>query len=116
MHKKPATTVKMSAPDPSRLLDPAIFENLKAKIEEEQQIRDELTQIVQRLERAVSYAQGILSRVHSTPPSECASPRPRTHPGSYIKLFTVACAQLTGMQTQSFCHRERKLSMKKSLS
>jgi predicted translin family RNA/ssDNA-binding protein len=55
------------APADTPLLDPAIFSHLKDKIEEETQVRDALTQIVQRLERAVAAAQGLLSRVHSTP-------------------------------------------------
>lgn len=55
----------------SRLLDPAIFDFLKSKIDEDQQVRDELTQIIQRLERANSFAQGLLSRVHGTPRSQC---------------------------------------------
>ncbi|PNY27649.1 Translin [Tolypocladium capitatum] len=55
----------MSAQTP--FLDPSIFANLDARIEEETQVRDTLTQIVQRLERAVAAAQGLLSRVHSTP-------------------------------------------------
>ncbi|KAH6604566.1 translin family [Trichoderma cornu-damae] len=58
----------MSAPPPS-LLDPSIFTSLEAKLEEETQVRDTLSQIVQRLERAVATAQGLLSRVHSTPRS-----------------------------------------------
>ncbi|KAL7926072.1 Translin [Trichoderma austrokoningii] len=49
------------------LLDPSIFSSLEAKLEEETQVRDTLSQIVQRLERAVATAQGLLSRVHSTP-------------------------------------------------
>ncbi|CAM1500641.1 Fc.00g098030.m01.CDS01 [Cosmosporella sp. VM-42] len=49
------------------LLDPAIFAHLKEKLEEETSVRDTLTQIIQRLERAVSGAQGLLSRVHGTP-------------------------------------------------
>ncbi|KAM0485420.1 hypothetical protein ACHAPX_001406 [Trichoderma viride] len=56
----------MSAPPPS-LLDPSIFSSLEAKLEEETQVRDTLSQIVQRLDRAVATAQGLLSRVHSTP-------------------------------------------------
>ncbi|KAH6986200.1 Translin [Ilyonectria sp. MPI-CAGE-AT-0026] len=55
----------MSADTP--LLDPAIFAHLKDKLEEETQVRDTLTQIVQRLERAVAATQGLLSRIHSTP-------------------------------------------------
>ncbi|KAH7358068.1 translin [Plectosphaerella cucumerina] len=57
----------------SRLLDPAIFDFLKSRIEEDQQVRDDLTQIVQKLERATSHAQGLLSRVHGTPRSQYAS-------------------------------------------
>lgn len=61
------------------LLDPAIFNHLKDKLEEETQIRDALTQIIQRLERAVAAAQGILSRVHSTPRARCeCSSHPKT--------------------------------------
>ncbi|KAH8124127.1 uncharacterized protein TrAFT101_006189 [Trichoderma asperellum] len=58
----------MSAP-PHSLLDPSIFASLESKLEEETQVRDTLSQIVQRLERAVATAQGLLSRVHSTPRS-----------------------------------------------
>jgi hypothetical protein len=55
----------------SSLLDPSIFSYLESKLEEETQVRDALTQIVQRLERSVASAQGLLSRVHSTPRSRC---------------------------------------------
>ncbi|KAL6864070.1 Translin [Trichoderma novae-zelandiae] len=58
----------MSAPLPT-LLDPSIFASLEAKLEEETQIRDAIAQLVQRLERSVATAQGLLSRVHSTPRS-----------------------------------------------
>lgn len=53
------------------VLDPAIFSFLKNSLEEETQVRDTLTQIVQRLDRAVAIAQGHLSRVHSTPRAKC---------------------------------------------
>lgn len=53
------------------LLDPSIFSHLQEKLEEETSVRDTLTQIVQRLERAVVTAQGLLSRVHSTPRARC---------------------------------------------
>ncbi|KAF4455717.1 hypothetical protein F53441_2012 [Fusarium austroafricanum] len=49
------------------LLDPSIFSHLQEKLDEETSVRDNLTQIIQRLERAVATAQGLLSRVHSTP-------------------------------------------------
>lgn len=55
------------------MIDPQIFEHLKAKIDEDTQARDELTQIIQKLERDVSYTQGLLSRVHSTPRAACES-------------------------------------------
>lgn len=60
----------MSAPPPA-LLDPSIFASLEAKLEEETQIRDTLSQLIQRLDRVVATAQGLLSRVHSTPRSRC---------------------------------------------
>lgn len=61
----------------SGMIDPQIFEHLKAKIDEETQAKDELNQIVQRLERDVSYTQGVLSRVHSTPRSSYSSLLPQ---------------------------------------
>ena len=61
----------MSDPTSSRLLDPQIFESLKAKLDEETQVREDLTQIVRKLEAAVSYAQGLLSRIHATPRANC---------------------------------------------
>ncbi|EFY86937.1 Translin-1 [Metarhizium acridum] len=51
----------------SSLLDPSIFSYLESKLEEETEVRDTLTQIVQKLERSVASAQALLSRVHSTP-------------------------------------------------
>ncbi|KAM6528756.1 Translin-1 [Fusarium falciforme] len=59
----------MSSDNP--LLDPSIFAHLQEKIDEETRVRDNLTQIIQRLERAVATAQGLLSRVHSTPRARC---------------------------------------------
>ncbi|OAA33283.1 Translin family protein [Moelleriella libera RCEF 2490] len=49
------------------LLDPSIFADLESKIDEEAQVRDALTQIVQKLQRTVALAQALLARVHSTP-------------------------------------------------
>jgi len=53
------------------MIDPQIFEQLKAKIDEDQKAREDLNQATQKLERDVSYAQGILSRIHATPRSRC---------------------------------------------
>jgi len=55
------------------MIDPQIFDQLKSKLEEETQVRRDLSLIVEELEREVSYAQGVLSRVHSTPRADCAS-------------------------------------------
>ncbi|KAM3502858.1 hypothetical protein MY11210_008933 [Beauveria gryllotalpidicola] len=55
------------------LLDPSIFSSLESKLEEETRIRDALTQILQRLERSVGAAQGLLTKVHSTPRASCPS-------------------------------------------
>ncbi|KAF5021345.1 hypothetical protein F66182_6613 [Fusarium sp. NRRL 66182] len=55
------------------LLDPSIFSHLQEKLDEETSVRDNLTQIIQRLERAVATAQGLLSRVHSTPRARYAA-------------------------------------------
>lgn len=65
---------KMTEAPNSRLLDPKIFEYLKTKIDEDQQVRDALSQIIQRLDRANSHVQGLLSRVHATPRSQCELP------------------------------------------
>lgn len=64
----------MAADAPSSLLDPTIFSDLEAKLEEETIVRDSLSQIIQRLDRAVSLSQGLLSKVHGTPRSNCTLP------------------------------------------
>lgn len=55
------------------MIDPQIFDQLKSKLEEETQVRRDLSLIVEELEREVSYAQGVLSRVHSTPRADYPS-------------------------------------------
>lgn len=55
------------------MIDPALFEHLKSRIEEDLKAREDLSQITQLLERDVAFAQGVLSRVHSTPRSQCES-------------------------------------------
>lgn len=57
----------------SGMIDPQIFEHLKSKIDEDTKARDDLNQIIQKLERDSSYTQGLLSRVHSTPRSHYAN-------------------------------------------
>ena len=53
------------------LIDPALFEQLKTKIEEDTEIRKELDKIIDDLSQHVSFTQGLLSRIHSTPRSKC---------------------------------------------
>ncbi|KAH8695568.1 putative recombination hotspot-binding protein [Talaromyces proteolyticus] len=49
------------------MIDPAIFESLQAKIDEESAVIDELHDIVQALAKKGRTTQAILSRAHSTP-------------------------------------------------
>jgi hypothetical protein len=53
------------------MIDPALFDQLKTKIEEDTSVRKELDQILDDLNQHVSYTQGVLSRIHSTPRSKC---------------------------------------------
>ncbi|OKL62366.1 hypothetical protein UA08_02270 [Talaromyces atroroseus] len=55
------------------MIDPAIFENLQTKIDEETFVRDELHEIVQTLARKGRTTQAILSRAHSTPTRDLKS-------------------------------------------
>lgn len=54
----------------STMIDPKIFESLKAKAEEETKVSEELSLRTKTLDRDVSYAQGLLTRIHSTPKSK----------------------------------------------
>ncbi|CAK7216047.1 Translin-1 [Sporothrix curviconia] len=49
------------------MINPRVFESLKAKAEKDLAVRAQLDGIIETLERNVAYAQGVLSRVHSTP-------------------------------------------------
>ena len=55
------------------LIDPALFDQLKAKIEEDTDIRKGLDQILDDLNQHVSSTQGLQTRIHSTPRSKCRS-------------------------------------------
>lgn len=74
----------------SGMIDPQIFEHLKAKIDEETQTKDELNQMVQTLERHVSYTQGLLSRVHSTTRSSYSSLLPQVEAAIATEIQDVA--------------------------
>jgi hypothetical protein len=52
------------------MVDPQIFEDLQAKIDEDTQVKEQLRTILQILERQGRTAQSILSRAHSTPTSK----------------------------------------------
>lgn len=62
----------MASDNGSNMIDPAIFEYLKAHGEEEIQVGDKLHQITTTLNRHISTCQGFLSRIHSTPSSKLA--------------------------------------------
>jgi len=49
------------------MVDPAIFEYLQSKIDEDSQVREELKNILQVLEKQGRSTQSILARTHSTP-------------------------------------------------
>ncbi|KAJ2904228.1 hypothetical protein MKZ38_008558 [Zalerion maritima] len=49
------------------MIDPRIFESLKAKAEEETKVSEELGVKAKALDRDISFAQGLLTRIHSTP-------------------------------------------------
>ncbi|MCJ1272368.1 hypothetical protein MMC21_000154 [Puttea exsequens] len=52
------------------MVSPAIFEQLQAKLDEDGQVRDDLRNIVQLMERQDRTTTSILSRTHSIPQSE----------------------------------------------
>ncbi|KAI1812931.1 putative sequence-specific DNA binding protein [Poronia punctata] len=58
------------ASDGNNMIDPAIFEYLKAHGEEEVEVGERLHQVTATLNRHVSACQGLLSRIHSTPTSK----------------------------------------------
>ena len=55
----------------SNMIDPKIFDELKAKLEEETAVRKKVKDQVDDIELMVAYIQGLLSKVHSTPRSGC---------------------------------------------
>ncbi|KAK3299137.1 Translin [Chaetomium fimeti] len=55
------------------MIDPTLFDELKTKIEEDTSVRKDLDQILDDLNQQVSFTQGVLSRIHSTPRSKYAT-------------------------------------------
>ncbi|KAK4191589.1 Translin [Podospora australis] len=72
------------------MIDPALFDQLKAKIEEDATVRKELDQIVDELNQHVSFTQGILSRIHSTPRSKYPSLAPQITQGISSTKATIS--------------------------
>ncbi|KAI9883532.1 MAG: hypothetical protein M1823_004696 [Watsoniomyces obsoletus] len=54
----------------SEMVNPAIFEHLQTKIDEDSQAREEIRGILQTLDRQSRTTQSILSRAHSTPAAD----------------------------------------------
>ncbi|AEO56061.1 hypothetical protein MYCTH_2300544 [Thermothelomyces thermophilus ATCC 42464] len=71
------------------MIDPSLFDQLKSKIEEDTSIRKELDQIVDDLNQHVSFTQGVLSRIHSTPRSKYASLLGQVQDGINKEIETV---------------------------
>ncbi|PSS20387.1 hypothetical protein M430DRAFT_100859 [Amorphotheca resinae ATCC 22711] len=53
--------------NPPGMIDPRIFESLQSKIDEDAEVRDQIREVLQSLDRQGRTAQSILSRAHSTP-------------------------------------------------
>ncbi|CCC12466.1 hypothetical protein SMACR_06546 [Sordaria macrospora] len=52
------------------MIDPALFDQLKENIEKDGSIRKDLEKIIEELNQHVSYTQGVLTKIHSTPRSK----------------------------------------------
>ena len=65
-----SVTNQMDRPTPNTMVDPKVFEDLKAKADEDAMVREELTARIKNLDRDLSYTQGLLTRIHSTPRAE----------------------------------------------
>ncbi|DAA74546.1 TPA_exp: Uncharacterized protein A8136_3304 [Trichophyton benhamiae CBS 112371] len=78
------------------MIDSSIFESLQLKIDEESKIRDEIQDIVQELSKRGRAVQALLSRAHSTPPSQInpilddATREISAQREDIVKLVTVA--------------------------
>lgn len=58
---------------PEGMVNPAIFEHLQTKLDEDAQVREELRNIVQSMERRDRMTTSILSRAHSIPQADSKS-------------------------------------------
>ncbi|KAK4669377.1 Translin-1 [Podospora pseudopauciseta] len=71
------------------MIDPSLFDQIKSKIEEDTTVRKELEQIVDELHQHVSFTQGLLSKIHSTPRSKYATLLPQVEEGIKSQVATV---------------------------
>ncbi|KAH6636768.1 Translin [Chaetomium tenue] len=72
------------------MIDPALFDELKTKIEEDTNVRKELDQILDDLNQQVSFTQGVLSRIHSTPRSKYSTLLNQIEGGIQKQIETVS--------------------------
>ncbi|KAL2016224.1 hypothetical protein VTK56DRAFT_4055 [Thermocarpiscus australiensis] len=80
------------------MIDAALFDQLKSKIEEDTSVRKELDQILDNLNQHVSFTQGVLSRIHSTPRSKYAPLLSQIEEGIKKEVETVQ--QLSAFASQ----------------
>ncbi|KAG7288698.1 hypothetical protein NEMBOFW57_005054 [Staphylotrichum longicolle] len=71
------------------MIDPALFDQLKSKIEEDSSIRKELDQILDDLNQHVSFTQGLQSRIHSTPRTKYATLLSQLEGGIQKEIETI---------------------------
>lgn len=55
---------------PHGMIDPAIFDRLQTKLDEDAHVREDLRNLVQSMERRDRITTSILSKVHSIPQSD----------------------------------------------
>ncbi|KAK3988326.1 hypothetical protein QBC44DRAFT_269138 [Cladorrhinum sp. PSN332] len=72
------------------MIDPALFDQLRANIEQDTTVRKELDQIVDELNQDVAFTQGLLSRVHSTPRSKYQSLFTQVEPALTKEISTIS--------------------------
>lgn len=54
-----------------QLIPSKVFDELKEKIEEETEVRQNLGKLADEVEKQNAYALGLLSRIHSLPRAQC---------------------------------------------
>lgn len=64
-------TMATSNSNSQGMVNPAIFEHLQTKLDEDAQVREEIRNIVQSMERQDRITSSVLSRAHSVPQIEC---------------------------------------------